>query len=72
VATQVLPIGGHAKVVNLAEAIFSHDISEATYIDYTSDRNLVGFQLNGSADWTMLDGLPALAGGTGIISTKIE
>ena len=62
VATQVLPVGGHAKVVNLAEAIFSQDISGATYIAYSSDRNVVGFQLNGSSDGTMLDGLPALGG----------
>ena len=62
VATQVLPVGGHAKVVNLAETIFSQDISSATYIAYSSDRNVVGFQLNGSADGTMLDGLPGLGG----------
>ena len=63
VATQTLTVVGHAKVVKLAEAIFSpQDISSATYIAYSSDRNVVGFQLNGSADGTMLDGLPALAG----------
>ena len=61
-ATQVLPVGGHAKVVNLAEAIFSQDINGATYIVYSSDRNVVGFQLNGSSDGMMLDGLPGLAG----------
>ncbi len=62
VATQVLPVSGRAKVVNLAEAIFSQDISSATYIAYSSDRNIVGFQLNGTSDGMMLDGLPALAG----------
>ena len=56
----MLPVGGHAKVVNPAEAIFSQDIRNATYIAYSSDRNVVGFQLNGTADWVMLDGLPAL------------
>jgi len=61
VATQVLPVGGHAKVVNLAEAIFSQDIRNATYIAYSSDRNVVGFQLNGTSDGLMLDGLPGLA-----------
>ncbi|MDO8785173.1 MAG: hypothetical protein Q7J12_03055, partial [Syntrophales bacterium] len=60
VATQVLPVGGHAKVVNLAEAIFSQNISGATYIAYSSDRNVVGFQLNGTSDGMMLDGLPGL------------
>ena len=61
VATQALTVGAHAKVVNLAEAIFSRDISSATYIAYSSDRNVVGFQLNGSSDGMMLDGLPAFA-----------
>jgi tripartite motif-containing protein 71 len=60
VATQVLPVGGHAKVVNLVEAIFTQDISGATYIAYTSDRNVVGFQLNGTSDDTMLDALPGM------------
>jgi len=62
VATQMLPVGGHAKVVNNPELIFSQDISSATYIAYSSDRNVVGFQLNGSSDGMMLDGLPGLAG----------
>ena len=61
-ATQVLPIGGHAKIVQAAEDIFlPQDISTAKYIAYSSDKNVVGFQLNGSMDWTMLDGLPAFA-----------
>ncbi|RPH49104.1 MAG: glycosyl hydrolase family protein [Desulfobacteraceae bacterium] len=62
VATQVLPVGVYAKVVNLAENIFSQDIRSATYIAYSSDRNVVGFQLNGTSDGMMLDGLPGLAG----------
>lgn len=60
VATWALALGGYAKVVNFAEKIFPLNIGSATYIVYTSDRNVVGFQLNGSADGTMLDGLPAL------------
>jgi hypothetical protein len=62
VATQVLAVPGHAKVVNNPATIFTQNISSATYIAYSSDRNVVGFQLNGSADGTMLDGLPGLAG----------
>ncbi len=63
VATRTLSVGGHAKVVELAEEIFfRQDIGSATHIAYSSDRNVVGFQLNGSSDGTMLDGLPALAG----------
>ena len=61
-ATRVLPVDGYAKVVNFAEATFPQNISGATYIAYSSDRNVVGFQLNGTSDNMMLDGLPALAG----------
>jgi hypothetical protein len=51
----------HEKVVNRVEVIFSgEDITSATYITYSSDQNVAGFQLNGSADGTMLDGLPGL------------
>ena len=62
VATRVLTVRGHAKVVELAEALFSpQEIGGAAYITYSSSRNVVGFQLNGSSDGTMLDGLPGLA-----------
>ncbi|MHB9098487.1 MAG: InlB B-repeat-containing protein [Syntrophales bacterium] len=54
VDTQVIPIGGHAKYVGEVPA------SNATYITYSSDRNIVGAQVNGTADWTMLDGLPGI------------
>jgi hypothetical protein len=61
VATQTISLAGHAKVVDLAENIFSgNDISAATYIGYSSDRDIVGFQLNGSSDDMMLDGLPGM------------
>ena len=62
VAVGTLAVGGHAKEVRLAEALFAQDIGSATYIAYTSDRNVVGLQLNASADGMMLDGLPALGG----------
>jgi hypothetical protein len=61
VATQILPpINGHGKAVNNPQSIFTQEIGSATYIAYASDRNVVGFQLNGSSDGTMLDGLPGL------------
>ncbi len=49
--------------VNPYEKFFGQAVaSDATYIAYTSDRNIVGIQLDGSTDWTLLDGLPALGG----------
>jgi membrane dipeptidase len=56
-ATDVIPIGGHAKYSSNVAA------SSATYLAFSSDRNVVGLQLNRSVDGTMLDGLPALDGG---------
>jgi hypothetical protein len=62
VDTRVITVGGHAKAVNLAEALFFRDVSSATYIACSADRNIVGLQINGSADNMLLDGLHALAG----------
>lgn len=42
VATPTFGVGGHAKLVNMAETIFSpQDISGATYITCSSDKNVV-------------------------------
>jgi hypothetical protein len=61
IAVETITLGGYAKVVNLAENIFAPvNIGRATYIGYSSDKDVVGFQLNGSSDGKMLDGLPAL------------
>ncbi len=57
---QTISLDGYEKVVKVAEKLFSSDISRATYITYRSDRKLVGFQLNGTTDGVLLDGLPAL------------
>jgi hypothetical protein len=61
VATQMISLDSHAKVVDLVENIFSgKDITTANYIGYSSDREIVGFQLNGSSDAMLLDGLPGM------------
>ncbi len=61
VAVSGLNVGGYAKVVNMVESIFApQNINSATYVAFTSDKNVVGFQLNGSTDGLMLDGLPTL------------
>jgi Raf kinase inhibitor-like YbhB/YbcL family protein len=61
VATTTFTLNGHAKVEQTAEEFFaSQNISNATYIGFTSTKELVGLQLNGSSDNTMLDGLPGL------------
>jgi len=53
-------MNGHEKIVDIPENIFHEDISTATYLTYQSDRDMVGFQLNGSSDGMMLDSLPSL------------
>ncbi len=62
IAIKRFNIGGHARILGLAESIFLQDISQAAYIGYSSNKNIVGFQLNGTSDGAMLDGLPALTG----------
>jgi hypothetical protein len=56
--TKILP--PHEKQALSVENIFTDPIEEATYVRYISDRVLVGFQLNGSFDQMMLDGLPGM------------
>jgi len=60
VATEVMNVAANAKVVDLAENLFTQNISAATCISYSSDREVVGFQLNGSSGGMMLDGLPGM------------
>ncbi|RZB38122.1 MAG: hypothetical protein SRB2_00468 [Desulfobacteraceae bacterium Eth-SRB2] len=60
IATEFLNINAYEKVVDVAPNLFSQDISNATHISYSSDRNFVGFQLNGSSDDMMLDALPGM------------
>jgi photosystem II stability/assembly factor-like uncharacterized protein len=61
VATTTFTLSAHAKAENTAEGFFpNQSISTATYFAYSSDKDLVGLQLNRSADQTMLDGLPGL------------
>ena len=60
IATRDLTVNGFAQAANSAEAFFTQSIANATYITYSADRNLVGFQVNGSADKKLADGLPAL------------
>ena len=58
--SEMITLAGHAAMADAAVDIFQQNITSATYIAYTSDRNMVGLQLNGSADGTMLDGLPGM------------
>jgi photosystem II stability/assembly factor-like uncharacterized protein len=61
VATTTFSLNAHAQVAQNAEEFFpNQDIATATYLAYSSDKDLVVLQLNGSADSTMLDGLPGL------------
>jgi hypothetical protein len=60
VATETVSLARYAKEVRLAQDFFTQDISTATYIGYSSDKDIVGFQLNGSSDGMMLDGLPGM------------
>lgn len=61
VGTTTFTINAHGKKEHIAAEYFTgQDITQATYVFYSSDKDLVGLQLNGSGDATMLDGLPGL------------
>jgi hypothetical protein len=60
VATEAMNVPANAKVVDLAENLFTQNISTATCISYSSNRQVVGFQLNGSSGGMMLDALPGM------------
>ncbi len=61
IATKIIDLFSHQRVVDLAEGLFDDDISGATYIYFDSGEvEIVGFQLNTSLDGEMLDCLPAL------------
>jgi len=60
IATETVGLEGHAKMVDQAQDLFTHDIGGATYITYASDREVVGFQLNSSSDEMMLDALQGM------------
>ncbi|WP_321531288.1 hypothetical protein [uncultured Desulfuromonas sp.] len=59
-ANEILRLEGHEKTVGVAQDLFAEDISGASYVRFTSEQDVVGFQLNGSSDGMMLDVLPAL------------
>ncbi len=58
VADEEILLAPYEKRVSLAENFFSESIREATCVWYSSDREIVGFQLNAARDGMMLDGLP--------------
>jgi len=60
IAEKSISLAGHEKVVNNPEDMFGGSITAATYMKFNSNRDVVGFQLNGSTDGMMLDGLPGM------------
>lgn len=61
VATTTFALDGHAEAEQTAEQFFAgQNITTATYLTFSSTKDLVALQLNGSADSTMLDGLAGL------------
>ncbi len=60
VAAETIRLNAYQKYSKTADNLFSQDIANATYISFSSDRNISGMQINSSSGSTMLDGLPAL------------
>ena len=64
-------LSSHEKRVDVAESLFTTDIDDATYIRYSSDENVVGFQINGSNDPFLADAMEALPS-SGYLSTMTD
>lgn len=61
IAMKTISLDAYQKVLDTAEGIFSgDDICNADYINYSSTKKVVGFQLNVSSDGMMLDALPGM------------
>lgn len=60
VATRTQPLRPGEKFVGMVDQLFSADLKNAKYFKFTSDRNVLGFTVSGSADGLMLDGLHCL------------
>jgi hypothetical protein len=60
VATSSINISAHAKVVGEVQGLFDQSINEATYIAFSSDKEIMGFQLNTSTGQEEADALPIL------------
>jgi hypothetical protein len=60
ISEKPIALDGYEKMVGNPEDIFSGPITAGTYLGFVSDKDVVGFQLNGSADGMMLDGLPGM------------
>lgn len=58
--SSTIQLSSHEKRVDLAKSLFTSNINDATYIRYSSDENMVGFQTNGSNDPFLADALEAL------------
>ncbi|MBN2469057.1 MAG: hypothetical protein JXD19_13025 [Deltaproteobacteria bacterium] len=62
IGSRNLNLNPHQKIVGLSSNLFYENINAATYIKFASDKDVVGFQLNGSNDGLMLDALQAMSG----------
>jgi len=53
-------LAAHEKVLKTAADMFAGPIVAASYLRFSSDKDVVGFQLNNSSDDMMLDALPGM------------
>ncbi len=60
IAEEPITVCPNCKKVGWPEELFIDDISGASYLTYSSTQAVVGFQLNGSSNGMMLDGLPGM------------
>lgn len=71
-ASESLSMVGHGNTFDSPDNIFTDDISTATFIIYSSSTDVVGSQLSGSVDDTLLDALPSLNPADPVVKEPFE
>jgi len=60
VAATTLPLAPGQKYVGMVYQLFNSDLRNATFFRYSCDKKILGFEVTGSSDGQMLDGLHSL------------
>lgn len=60
VGGETISLEGYEKLVGQPEALFGSYTFDASYLQFSADREVVGFQLNAGAGNMMLDALPGM------------
>ena len=60
IGVENITVDGHEKVQGTVQRLVSFDLNDATYMQFSSDREVIVMEITGSTDGMMLDALPSL------------